>query len=406
MASALYPLFLDLTGRRVLVVGGGEVATRRVRRLLAAGAVVSVVAPEVSDEIAADVTHVERRAFAPDDVEGAWLVLACSDDPDVNGAVAAAAGQRGVWCSRADDATASSAWVPAAGLADDVQVAVVAGDPRRAQQVRDHAITALTAGDWPARRHRGRTGKVVLVGGGPGDPGLMTLRGYRALCDADVVVTDRLGPTGLLESLPTDIEVIDVGKDPRGHAAAQEDINALLVQRAQAGDVVVRLKGGDPFVLGRGSEEVEACAAAGVEVEVVPGVTSATSAATLAGVPLTERGKAQEFIVASGHVPPGDPRSSVDWRRLAEGDATIVAMMAVANLRPIADTLMTGGRAADTPAVVVENASLPSQRVFRTTLDRLADVAERERVVPPAVVVIGAVAERASARPDAGDARS
>jgi uroporphyrin-III C-methyltransferase/precorrin-2 dehydrogenase/sirohydrochlorin ferrochelatase len=233
----------------------------------------------------------------------------------------------------------------------------------------------------------------------------MTLRGYRALCDADVVVTDRLGPTGLLESLPAEVEVVDVGKDPRGHAAAQDDINALLVQRARAGDVVVRLKGGDPFVLGRGSEEVEACVAAGVEVEVVPGVTSATSAATLAGVPLTERGTAQEFTVASGHVPPGDPRSSVDWQRLAAGDATIVLLMAVANLRAIADTLVAGGRAADTPAVVVENASLPSQRVLRTTLSRLADVAEREQVVPPAVVVVGAVAA-ASARRDAGDARS
>jgi len=280
---------------------------------------------------------------------------------------------------------------------------VVAGDPRRAQQVRDHAVTALTAGDWPARRHRGRTGRVVLVGGGPGDPGLVTLRGYRALCDADVVVTDRLGPTGLLDSLPAEVEVIDVGKDPRGHAAAQEDINAVLVQRAQAGDVVVRLKGGDPFVLGRGSEEVEACVAAGVEVEVVPGVTSATSAATLAGVPLTERGLSQEFIVASGHVPPGDPRSSVDWQRLAAGDATIVLLMAVANLRAIADNLVVGGRAANTPAVVVENASLPSQRVFRTTLGGLADIAEREQVVPPAVVVIGAVA--ASAQRDAGGAR-
>jgi len=243
---------------------------------------------------------------------------------------------------------------------------------------------------------------VVLVGGGPGDPGLLTLAGYRALTDADVVVTDRLAPTALVEALPAEIEVIDVGKDPRGDAASQDDINALLVQRAQAGDVVVRLKGGDPFVLGRGSEEVDACLRAGVQVEVIPGVTSATAAATLAGVPLTRRGTAQQFTVVSGHVPPGDPRSTVDWSRLAAGDATLVLLMAVAHLRAVAIALIDGGRDPATPAVVVENASLPTQRVVRARLDHLAETAEREQVVPPAVVVIGAVATP----PDAPDARS
>jgi uroporphyrin-III C-methyltransferase len=197
--------------------------------------------------------------------------------------------------------------------------------------------------------------------------------------------------------------VIDVGKTPRGPAASQDDINALLIQRAQAGDVVVRLKGGDPFVLGRGSEEVAACAAAGVQVDVIPGVTSATAAATLAGVPLTQRGTAQQFTVVSGHVPPGDPRSTVDWQQLARGDATLVLLMAVGHLRAIADALMTGGRPGATPAVAVENASLPQQRVIRARLDELADAAARDELVPPAVVVIGAVA---TTRPDGSDARS
>jgi uroporphyrin-III C-methyltransferase/precorrin-2 dehydrogenase/sirohydrochlorin ferrochelatase len=292
-------------------------------------------------------------------------------------------------------------------VTDDVHIAVVAGDPQRAGQVRDGVVQAISSGELPARRHRRRRGRVVLVGGGPGDPGLLTLRGYRELCDADVVVTDRLAPTGLLDSLPEGVEVIDVGKDPRGAATAQADINALLVERARAGQVVVRLKGGDPFVLGRGSEEVEACVAAGVAVDVVPGVTSATAAATLAGVPLTERGTAQQFTVASGHVPPGDPRSAVDWDRLAAGDGTIVLLMAVANLRLIAEALHLGGRPADTPAVVVENASLPTQRVIRTTLSAVADDAERHDLVPPAVVVIGAVARPSpTGRQDADDARS
>jgi uroporphyrin-III C-methyltransferase/precorrin-2 dehydrogenase/sirohydrochlorin ferrochelatase len=389
-----FPVSLHVRGRRVVVVGGGEVATRRAQRLAEAGADVVVVAPSVTAELSALDVDVVRREFAPADVDGAWLVLACTDDPAVNTAVVDAAAARGVWAGRADDAGRSSVWLPAVGEAGDVTVAVTAGgDPRRAVAVRDAAVQALTGGEWPTRRgRRAGAGKVILVGGGPGDPGLLTLRGYQALCDADVVVTDRLGPTDLLDRLPAEIEVIDVGKNPRGEAASQSDINTLLVERARAGQVVVRLKGGDPFVLGRGSEEVAACTAAGCEVEVVPGVTSATASATLAGVPLTERGTTQEFTVVSGHVPPGDPRSSVDWSRLAAGNGTLVLLMAVAHLRAIAAALINGGRDPSTPAVVVENASLPQQRIVHTSLQNLANDAETAQVEPPATVVIGAVA--------------
>jgi len=404
MDGVRVPVFLDLRGLRVLVVGGGSVATRRGSRLADAGAELVVVAPEVTADLNDLASTVHRRPFDPADVNGAWLVLACTDDEPVNDAVASAAAGAGVWCVRADDAEQSAAWLAATGNVDGITLAVsAAGDPRRATNVRDAAVQALQSGEWPLRRQRRGAGRVVLVGGGPGDPGLLTLRGYRAMCDADVVVTDRLGPTQLLDTLPADVEVIDVGKTPRGDATPQEEINDLLVRRAKAGDVVVRLKGGDPFVLGRGGEEVAACAAAGVEVEVVPGVTSAIAAPTLAGVPLTRRGTAQEFTVASGHVPPGDPRSTVDWARLGAGNGTIVLLMAVAYLRPIADTLVAAGRASTTPAVVIENASLPQQRIVRTTLDALADDAEREGVTPPAVVVIGDVV---SDRPDAGGARS
>jgi len=387
-------VFLDLTGRSVLVVGGGEVAARRVPRLLEAGADVTVVAPDVDAAIDQAPVVVQRREFAAADIAGRSLVLACTDDEGLNAAVVAAASAQGIWASRADDAQTSPVWFAAQGSADGVDLAVAAGDPARARDIRDGAVRALTAGDWPARRRRGRSGRVVLVGGGPGDPGLVTTRGYRELCDADVVVTDRLAPTDLLAALPSDVEVIDVGKDPRGEAASQDDINELLVTRARAGQVVVRLKGGDPFVLGRGTEEVDACVAAGVEVQVVPGVTSATAAATLAGVPLTERGTAQEFTVASGHVPPGDSRSSVDWQRLAAGTGTLVLLMAVANLRRIAEVLISGGRSPETGAVVIENASLPAQKILRTTLAQLADDAEQAGVAPPAVVVVGAVASR------------
>jgi uroporphyrin-III C-methyltransferase len=191
--------------------------------------------------------------------------------------------------------------------------------------------------------------------------------------------------------LPAGVEVIDVGKSRGGEAAEQLAINELIVDRARRGDVVVRLKGGDPFVLGRGTEEIDACVAAGIPVDVVPGLTSAVAAATLAGVPLTERGTTQHFTVASGHVPPGDPRSSVDWALLAATDATLVLLMAVANLGPISAALIAGGRKATTPVAMVENASLPHQRVVTTTLGELAAVAEAHQIVAPAVVIVGDV---------------
>jgi uroporphyrin-III C-methyltransferase / precorrin-2 dehydrogenase / sirohydrochlorin ferrochelatase len=387
-----YPLFLDLTGRRVVVVGGGAVALRRTADLLEAGALVTVVAPVVDPEFAAQDVTIEPREFVPADLDGAWLALACTNDVAANATVAVTAESRGIWCLRADEAERSRAWRPATTRVDDVTVAVSAGgDPARAAALRNTIEARLRGGDLSARRGRRSSGRVVLVGGGPGDPDLLTLRGYRALLDADVVVTDRLGPTGLLDLLPAGVEVIDVGKTPGGHAAEQRAINELIVDRARQGEVVVRLKGGDPFVLGRGSEEVDACLEAGVVVDVVPGLTSAVAAATLAGVPLTERGITQHYTVASGHVPPGDSRSSVNWRLLAATDATLVLLMAVANLRAISNALIEGGRKPDTPAAIVENASLPQQRVFTAVLEELADTAEAQQVVPPAVVIIGDV---------------
>jgi uroporphyrin-III C-methyltransferase / precorrin-2 dehydrogenase / sirohydrochlorin ferrochelatase len=397
-----YPLFLDLRGRRVVIVGGGAVGSRRVHGLLDAGAQVVLVDPQPSTDLPEQV-DVVRRQFAAHDVADAALVLACTGDASVNAAVAAAAAALGIWCVRADDADASAAWVPAQTEVAGVHVAVSAsGDPGRATGVRDFVRRALEAGETGARRTRRGDGRVILVGGGPGDPGLLTLAGYRALLDADVVVADRLGPTDLVRGLPAEVEVVDVGKHPRGHAASQDDINAMLVERAQAGQHVVRLKGGDPFVLGRGAEEVAACLAAGVAVDVIPGVSSVTSAPTLAGIPLTRRGTAQHFTVASGHVPPEDPRSTVDWQLLAGDDGTLLLLMAVANLDPIAAALVAGGRSPATPVAIVENASLPQQRVIRATLADVGDVAARSDVVPPAVVVVGEVV---SDLPDADAAR-
>lgn len=387
-----YPLFLDLTGRRVVVVGGGVVALRRTSDLLEAAALVTVVAPVVDEALNVSGVIIERRAFAPADLDECWLAFACTDLSAVNDMVADAAEARGIWCVRADSAERSLAWRPAVTQVDEITVAVSANrDPSRAAALRNAIEARLRSGDLTARPGRAAGGRVILVGGGPGDPDLLTLRGFRMLLEADVVVTDRLAPTGLLDLLPSGVEVIDVGKSPGGEAAEQQAINELIVDRARQGEIVVRLKGGDPFVLGRGSEEVDACVNAGVVVDVVPGLTSAVAAATLAGVPLTERGTTQHFTVVSGHVPPGDDRSSVDWALLAATDATLVLLMAVANLGAIAAALIVGGRTPATPAAIIENASLPHQRVVTATLGDLAATAEARQIVAPAVVIIGDV---------------
>jgi uroporphyrin-III C-methyltransferase/precorrin-2 dehydrogenase/sirohydrochlorin ferrochelatase len=333
-----YLLALRLAGRRVVVAGGGAVAARRVPALLDAGAEVAVIAPELSpalhDLAAAGRITWAARGYAGGDCSGAWLVCACTDDPAVNAAVAAEADAAGIWCVRADDAAASRAWTPASGQAGDVRVGVLSGDPRRSAGIRDELVGALSSGAIGARSgsRGGRRGSVALVGGGPGDPGLITVRGRALLAQADVVVADRLAPRSLLDELPADVEIVDAAKIPRGRAMAQEYINSVLVSRATAGRFVVRLKGGDPFVFGRGAEEVLACLRAGLPVTVVPGVSSAIAAPTVAGVPLTHRGVVQEFHVISAHVPPGDERSTVNWAALGSSRATLVLLMATEHL--------------------------------------------------------------------------
>jgi uroporphyrin-III C-methyltransferase/precorrin-2 dehydrogenase/sirohydrochlorin ferrochelatase len=378
-----YPLHLDLTGRRVLVVGAGAVAVRRVRALLDAGAAVEVVAPQTSADLP-DVP-VQRREFVDSDVDGAWLVLACTGT--VDDAVAAACDARGTWCVRADDATQSAAWVPAVARVDDVVVSVTAGrDPRRAVAVRDAIALALETGDLPLRRHRPGAGTVARVGGGPGEPGLLTVRGRRLLAAADVVVRDRLAPE---IDLPADVEVVDVGKTPGGPSYDQRAIEQLLIDRARAGLRVVRLKGGDVHVFGRGMEEVDACVEAGVQVEVVPGVSSAFAVPAWAGIPVTARGVTQSVSVVSAHVPPGDPGSTVDWDALARVGGTVVLLMAVGRLASVCDALVAGGRDAKTPVAVIQDGTLPTQQVVVTTLEDAArDAAD---VSSPAVVVIGDV---------------
>ena len=378
-----FPLHLDLTDRRVLVVGGGPVAARRVRALQDARAAVEVVSPFLVDGFP-DVP-VQRRPFEARDVDGAWLVLACTGT--VDGDVAAACERSRTWCVRADDASLSPAWVPAVARADDVVVSVTAGrDPLRAVALRDAVALALDTGALPLRRVRPGPGQVALVGGGPGDPDLVTVRGRRLLAAADVVVRDRLAP---LVPLPEDVEVVEVGKDPAGTSWSQRDIEAVLVEQARAGKRVVRLKGGDVHVFARGIEEVAACVEAGVPVEVVPGISSALAGPAYAGIPVTARGVTQSFAVVSAHLPPGDPGSTVDWQVLARLGGTLVLLMAVGRLGEVCAALVAGGRAATTPVAVVQEASLPTQATVVTTLADAAHDAAGVRA--PAVVVVGEV---------------
>ncbi len=388
-----YPLALDLSGRRVVVVGGGQVALRRAAAMLAAGAQVRVIAPDVTAGLTALDVALQQRKYRDGDLAGAWLAHAATDDPDVNTAVAAEAERRRIWCVRADNADASPAWTPAATTTGDVTVAVTAGgDPRRAQRLRAAIAQALADGSLPARpQRRPARGSVALVGGGPGDPGLLTVRGRQLLAEADVVVADHLAPRDVLAELDPDVEVIDAGKVPGAHTLTQEQINRVLTSRALAGQRVVRLKGGDPFVFGRGGEEALACALAGVPVTVVPGVTSAVAVPASAGIPVTHRGVTQDFAVVSAHLDPSHPGATVDWAALAQGPGTLVLLMAVGRLEQISRELVKRGRDASTPVAVICDGTTPRQRVLTATLGDVAAEAARQHIKPPAVVVVGDV---------------
>jgi uroporphyrin-III C-methyltransferase/precorrin-2 dehydrogenase/sirohydrochlorin ferrochelatase len=351
-----------------------------------------VVAPYVCEDLrdladSGAVTWLPRD-YEGGDLDGAWLVHTATGDPATDDLVAAHADAARVWCVRADDAALSAAWTPAVARSGSVTVAVTAGgDPRRARSLRQAISVALDSGDLPLRHHRPRsTGCVALVGGGPGDAGLITTRGRRLLAEADVVVVDRLAPRTLLEDLDEDVVVVDVGKTPGNHPVPQEEINRVLVEQAQAGRRVVRLKGGDPFVLGRGGEEALACRAAGVEVEVVPGVTSAVAVPASAGIPVTHRGRSRQVTIASGH-------EGLDWASLARLDGTLVLLMGVSGLEAAAAALVAHGRPAGTPVAVVESGCTPDERTTTGTLASIAALARERGVRPPAVIVVGSVVD-------------
>ncbi|MBC2643794.1 MULTISPECIES: uroporphyrinogen-III C-methyltransferase [unclassified Rhodococcus (in: high G+C Gram-positive bacteria)] len=391
-----YLVGLNLADRRVVVVGGGTVAQRRLGLLIASGARVHLISravtPAVEGMATAGQITVELREYRDGDLADAWYAIACTDEPDTNAAIVAEAERRRVFCVRADNARYGTAVTPASASYDGMSIGVLAGgDHRRSAAVRTALVEGLQSGAIADTAESPAAG-VALVGGGPGDPDLITVRGRRLLARADVVVADRLAPPELLAELGSDVEVIDAAKIPYGRAMAQEAINAALIDGAKAGKFVVRLKGGDPYVFGRGYEELEACTAAGVPVTVVPGITSAISVPSAAGIPVTHRGVTHEFVVVSGHVAPDHPDSLVDWAALARLKGTIVLLMAVERIEAFATVLMQGGRPVDTPVTVIQEGTLRTQRTVRADLQSVAARVKEEQIRPPAIVVIGPVA--------------
>jgi len=454
MRMKLYPLFADLAGRRVLVVGGGAVAERKAAALLDAGAEVTVGAPAVTDHLhawaAAGRLDVRLGGFEEAWLDECWLVVAATGEPLLNRRIATLAGRRRLFVNVVDDAQLCSFHVPAVIDRNPLTIAISSGGTApvlarllrgRLESLLDPALGSLAA--LAARlREKIRTrlpelgarrrfyeqlfagpvlqllrraqpeqaeaeaeralagaatqsiGSVVLVGAGPGDPGLLTLRGLRALQEADVILYDRLVSAEVLALARRDAERIEVGKEAGNHHVTQERIHALLLEHAQAGRRVVRLKGGDSFVFGRGGEELEHLRAHGVPYEVVPGITAALACAAYAGVPLTHREHAQSVRLLTAHC--RGSHDTLDWPALARERQTLAVYMGVSELGTVQEQLIAHGRAPATPFALVENGSRAEQRVVTGTLARLRELAQVHAVRSPALLILGEVAALAS----------
>jgi uroporphyrin-III C-methyltransferase / precorrin-2 dehydrogenase / sirohydrochlorin ferrochelatase len=450
----LYPLFADLSHRAVLVVGGGAVAERKIAGLLGAQAQVTVNAPTLTPRLqrwAAEGRIAHRRdAFQESWLDRVWLVVAATSDVELNRVIATFAGLRRIFVNVVDDAALSSFHVPAVVDRAPLTIAISSGGEapmlarllrERLETLLDHSLGALATlaarlrrrirlrhPDLAARRRfyeslftgpvatllrQGRpeearqaaeqalatvsaasTGSVVLVGAGPGDPGLLTLRALRALNEADVILHDRLVSAEVLDLARRDAERIEVGKQAGHHHTTQDGIHALLLQHAQAGRRVVRLKGGDPFVFGRGGEELEFLRDHGIPYEVVPGITAAVACAAYAGVPLTHREHAQSVRFVTAHCQ--SSRDTLDWAALAQERQTLAVYMGVAELGELRARLIERGRAPSTPFALIENGSRPEQRVITGTLANLAERAAFHAVRSPALLILGEVAALAT----------
>jgi uroporphyrin-III C-methyltransferase/precorrin-2 dehydrogenase/sirohydrochlorin ferrochelatase len=449
-----FPIFLDIKAKPVLLVGGGDIAARKFALLSEAGARITVVAPELGDELRAAqergaFVHLQRP-FAASDLEGQWLAIAATNDRQVNARVSEVAGVARIPCNVVDDRELSSFIMPAIIDRSPVQIAVSTGgtSPVLARLIRERLETLLDSslGTFAAFADRWRervkarladigarrrflswmltgpvaaslradrpaqaeeltrkaleaadvlpAGHVVLVGAGPGNSGLMTLQGLRALQEADVIVHDRLVSAEVMDLARRDAARFDVGKFVGGGGATQEEINKLLVEHAQRGEFVVRLKGGDSFVFGRGGEEIDYLREHGVSFEVVPGITAAIAAGAYSGIPLTDRRYAQSVRFLTGNS--DEQIAQFSYSDLAAGRETLAFYMSVGRLAGLRAQLLAAGVAADMPVAFIENASRAEQRVIVSTVDGMQRDAVMRQVKAPTLMIIGNVAQCAA----------
>ena len=447
------PLFLRVKDRQILVVGSGQAAARRVELALKAGSRVKVVAedpcPALRELAARDGVELEAREFAPGDLEGCILVFVTTDDDDLSARISTLAQDSSIPVNVLDRLSLCSFIMPAVvdrspvlvaissggeapllsrvlkarlesvipaglghlarfagGLRERIKTAIPDGTRRRrfweglvngpigeyvlagqtdaAQNLLDETLDQAESG-----REQGTHGEVYLVGSGPGDPDLLTFRALRLMQQADVVLHDRLVPSGILDLVRQDAERVFVGKRPGDHAMRQEEISKLMIRLAGEGKRVLRLKSGDPFVFGRGGEEIEALASEGIHFQVVPGVTAANGCASYAGIPLTHRDHAQSCLFVTGHMK--DDRWDLNWESLVQPSQTLVVYMGLKSLPAFTEQLMAHGADAATPAAIVDNGTREQQRVITASLGGLAADAAKADLSGPAVIIIGSV---------------
>ena len=441
-----FPIFLNLKRKPVLVVGGGEVAYRKVTALKKAGAQLTVVSPSfhpLFGELSTNdsIRYIENE-FHPYYLDHQYLVVSATDDPQVNTAVYQAATQRRIFVTTVDDLKRSSAIFPAVVDRSPIMIAIssagkapvlvrkikqqletwlpqslgqlgtLAGEYRVKVKERLHHFSARR---WfwedffqrfsPFQHHREadvrvyleselqnpapKKGHVALVGAGPGDPELLTLKALQVMQSADVIVHDRLVSDAVLAYARKDADYISVGKTAGHHCVPQKEINQILVDLAKEGKVVCRLKGGDPFIFGRGGEEAETLHQQGVAFSIVPGITAASGCSAYAGIPLTHRDHAQHVHIVTGHRK--DDSEATDWQALAQSNQTLVIYMGLLRAEVIQQQLITHGRAKETPVAIVENGTRDNQRVISGTLNELSQLIQSNEVGSPGLIIVGEV---------------
>jgi uroporphyrin-III C-methyltransferase / precorrin-2 dehydrogenase / sirohydrochlorin ferrochelatase len=426
----LHPIFIDLTGQPVVVIGGGSVAERKIGILAESGARVTVVSPEVTDLVArwseAGRIAVERRVYRAGDLRGARLAYAATSDTQVNQAVREEARSEGIWLNVIDQPDLCDFITPALVRRGDLTIAVSTNGrcPALSKQIREelerrygpeYAATVERLGELRDRARAARespapvdaprapavdaseakasrppAGKVYLVGAGPGDPELLTVKGRRLLECADTVVYDALVDPRLLDLCQPSAARLYVGKRDNRHSLPQAEISSLLIDEALAGLTVVRLKGGDPFIFGRGGEEAEALREAGIDYEVVPGVSAGVAVPAYSGIPLTHRDFTSELVFLTGHECTGSP-APVNWARYADSTASLVIFMGLHNLGPIVRALVEHGRDPQCPVAVIANGTTDAQRTVVAPLATIVEAVEAAGIRPPALIVVGEV---------------